>query len=209
MEASSDRRKKRRIGVGAKNEHANQHQHMPVVLPTLPENNTLRLNHDLPQQHKDTTRHNAAPPPTNATHATAPTSNLAANSSAWKQPQLRRRSDSEVSLPASVSFSPPIPRRLRTPDCMSSPVSHLRNLTRNMGDDHRRLHALLASIFVEVPYPARNDRCGESWSERRAKPSMNGRRGPVSPLFRACPPPEAQTGALQKPGWPAARARRA
>lgn len=114
------------------------------MLQALPENNTLAATHDLPLPplHKDTPRHNAAPAPHNANHAAAPTSNLAANSSAWKQPLLRRRSDSEVSLPASGSFSPPIPRRLRTPDCMSSPVSHLRNLTRNLGDDHRRLHAL-------------------------------------------------------------------
>ncbi len=111
------------------------------MLQPLPENSTLAATHDLPPLHKDAPRHNAAPAPPNAHHATAPTSNLAANSSAWKQPLLRRRTDSEVSLPASGS-SPPIPRRLRTPDCMSSPVSHLRNLTRNMGDDHRRLHAL-------------------------------------------------------------------
>ena len=42
-----------------------------------------------------------------------------------------------VGIPA---LSPPL-RRLRTPDCMSSPVSHLRNLTRDMQEEARRLHA--------------------------------------------------------------------
>lgn len=39
-----------------------------------------------------------------------------------------------------AGLSPPM-QRLGTPDCMSSPVSHLRNLTRNMQDEARRVHA--------------------------------------------------------------------
>jgi hypothetical protein len=76
--------------------------------------------------------------------------------------------------------SPPM-RRVGTPDCMSSPVSHLRNLTRNMQEEARRVHA--AQYLCALP----------SYPHQRAprRTLNNGARGlqgsAASPLLGSAP----------------------
>jgi len=73
------------------------------------------------------------------------------------QPIHERFAAADVA-PMLFGRSPPM-RRVGTPDCMSSPVSHLRNLTRNMQEEARRVHA--AQYLCALPsYPRQGRRVG-------------------------------------------------
>jgi hypothetical protein len=97
-----------------------------------------------------------------------PGDSLRIQAPAVSPPPIRERFAATDGGPMLFGRSPPM-RRVGTPDCMSSPVSHLRNLTRNMQEEARRVHAAqyLCARTAQLPAPR---------APRRA--DINGTRGP-------------------------------
>jgi hypothetical protein len=104
-----------------------------------------------------------------------------------RSPLPRRLSTSSEGGPLVAGASPPM-HRLGTPDCMSSPVSHLRNLTRNMQDEARRVHAAQYLCAPPSPRPRARVRSFVASHARLTRPLDRPHR-----CWRAASPPPPTT----------------